>query len=181
MLNVRDFGAAGDGTTRDTVAMQQALDRCGVLGGGDVLVPPGTYLPGALALRSNTTLRLERGTTITGTPDFADYPITQVRWEGKWIRGHVGLLYAIDARHIGVVGPGKIVGNPALGGRPTAQNPLRHPALIEPIGCDDVRLEGFQAEYRLMWCIHPANCDNVAISNLVIRTTGRNGDGIDID
>jgi len=181
MLNVRDFGAAGDGTTRDTVAMQQALDRCGVLGGGDVLVPPGTYLTGALALRSNTTLRLERGTTITGTPDFADYPITQVRWEGKWIRGHVGLLYAIDARHIGVVGPGKIVGNPALGGRPTAQNPLRHPALIEPIGCDDVRLEGFQAEYRLMWCIHPANCDNVAISNLVIRTTGGNGDGIDID
>jgi polygalacturonase len=180
-LNVRDFGATGNGTTKDTVAIQQALDRCAVLGGGDVRMPSGNYLTGAIALRSNTVLRLEQGTTITGTPDFADYPVTQVRWEGKWIRGHAALIYAIDARRIGVIGPGRIVGNPALGGRPTAQNPLRHPALIEPIGCDEVRLEGFAAEYRLMWCVHPANCDNVAISGLTIRTTGGNGDGIDID
>jgi polygalacturonase len=180
-LNVREFGATADGTTKDTAAIQQALDRCGVLGGGEVLMPPGNYLTGAIALRSHTVLRLEQGTTITGTPDFADYPVTQVRWEGKWIRGHAGLIYAIDASHIGVIGPGRIVGNPALGGRPTAQDPLRHPALIEPIGCDDIRLEGFAAEYRLMWCIHPANCDNVAISGLTIRTTGGNGDGIDID
>jgi polygalacturonase len=181
VLNVRDFGAAGNGTAKDTAAIQQAIDRCGVLGGGEVLMPAGNYLTGAIALRSNTLLRLEEGTTITGTPDFADYPVTQVRWEGKWMRGHVGLIYAIDARHIGVVGPGTIAGHPALGGRPTAQNPLRHPALIEPIGCDDVRLEGFAAEYRLMWCIHPANCDNVTITGLHIRTTGGNGDGIDID
>lgn len=181
VLNVRDFGALGNGTTKDTVAIQQALDRCGVLGGGEVLLPAGNYLTGALALRSNTLLRLEQSTTISGTPDFADYPVTQVRWEGRWIRGHTGLIYAIDARQIGVVGPGRIVGHPSLGGRPTAQNPLRHPALIEPIGCEDVRLEGFSAEYRLMWCIHPANCDNVTISGLTIRTTGGNGDGIDID
>jgi hypothetical protein len=32
-----------------------------------------------------------------------------------------------------------------------------------------------------MWCIHPSNCENVSIRNLVIRTTGGNGDGIDID
>ena len=166
VLDVRDFGAAGNGTSRDTSAIQQALDRCGVLGGGEVRVSPGNYLTGALALRSGTTLRLEEGATISGTPDFADYPVTQVRWEGKWIRGHVGLLYAIDARRIAVVGPGRIVGHPALGGRPTAQNPLRHPALIEPIGCDDVRLEGFSAEYRLMWCIHPSNCENVSISSV---------------
>ena len=181
VLDVRDFGAAGNGATKDTSAIQQALDRCGVLGGGEVRVPPGNYLTGALALRSGTTFRLEEGATISGTPDFADYPVAQVRWEGKWIRGHVGLLHAIDARRIAVLGPGRIVGHPALGGRPTAQNPLRHPALIEPIGCDDVRLEGFSAEYRLMWCIHPSNCENVAIRNLVIRTTGGNGDGIDID
>jgi polygalacturonase len=28
MLNVRDFGALGDGKTKDTSAIQQALDRC---------------------------------------------------------------------------------------------------------------------------------------------------------
>jgi polygalacturonase len=180
-LNVRDFGAVGDGKTKETDAIQQALDRCSVLGGCEVLVPEGEYLTGAVALRSNTMLRLEKGATILGTPDFADYPVTQVRWEGKWIQGHVGLIYAIGARHIGVVGPGRIVGNAALGGRPTPQQPFRHPALIEPIGCDDVRLEDFSTEYARMWSVHPSNTDNILIRNLTIRSTGGNGDGIDID
>jgi polygalacturonase len=180
-LNVRDFGATGDGKTKDTAAIQQAIDRCRVLGGGEVFVPPGNYLTGAIALKSNTILRLDKDAAILGTPDFADYPVTQVRWEGKWIQGHVGLIYAIDADHIGVVGPGKIIGNPALGGRPTAENPLRHPALIEPIGCNDIRFEDFSTDYRLMWSIHPTYCENILIRNLTIRSTGGNGDGIDID
>jgi polygalacturonase len=180
-LNVRDFGATGDGVTKDTAAIQQAIDRCSVLGGGEALVPAGNYLTGAIALRSNTFLRLDKEAAIVGTPDFTDYPISQVRWEGKWIAGRVGLIYALDASHIGVVGPGKIVGNPALGGRPNAQNPLRHPSLIEPIGCRDILLEGFSTSHRLMWSIHPTNCENVVIRDLNIRSTGGNGDGIDID
>ncbi len=123
-LSSRDFGATGDGMTKDTTAIQQALDRCWVLGGGEVLVPAGNYLTGAIALRPNTFLRLEKDATILGTPDFADYPVSQVRWEGKWIQGRVGLIYAIGAEHIGIGGPGKIVGNPALGGRPNRAEPL---------------------------------------------------------
>ena len=180
-LNVRDYGATADGKTKDTAAIQQAIDRCWAFGGGEVLMPAGNYFTGAIALRSNTLLRLDKDATILGSPDFADYPVTQVRWEGKWIPGHVGLIYAIDADHIGVAGPGKIVGHPALGGRPNAQNPLRHPALIEPIGCNDIRLEDFSTEYRLMWSIHPTYCENILIKNLTIRSTGGNGDGIDID
>jgi polygalacturonase len=180
-LNVRGFGATGDGATKDTAAIQQAIDRCWVLGGGEVLVPAGIYLTGALALRSNTILRLEKDANLTGTPDFADYPVTQVRWEGKWIQGRAGLIYAMDAAHIGVVGPGKIIGNPALGGRPNPGNPLRHPSLIEPINCTDIRLEDFSTEYRLMWSIHPTGCEHIVIRNLTIRSTGGNGDGIDID
>src|SRR6185503_1070321 len=79
-LNIRDFGATGNGVTKDTAAIQSALDRCGVLGGGEVLFPAGTYLSGAIALRSNTTLRFAEGAIISGSPDFADYPLTQVRW-----------------------------------------------------------------------------------------------------
>jgi polygalacturonase len=181
VLNVREFGAAGDGKTKDTSAIQQAIDRCGVLGGGEVLVPAGEYLTGAIALRSNTVLRLEKDAAILGSPDFADYPISQVRWEGKWIPGRVGLIYAIDASRIGIVGPGRIVGNPAVGGRPNQQDPLRHPALIEPIRCRDIRLEGFSTSHRLMWSIHPTNSENITIKDLTIRSTGGNGDGIDID
>jgi polygalacturonase len=180
-FNVREFGAAGDGVTRDTAAIQQAIDRCWVFGGGEVLVPAGNYLTGALALKSNTLLRLDKNAVILGSPDFTDYPVNQVRWEGKWIQGRTALIYANDAGHTGIVGPGRIAGNPALGGRPNPQNPLRHPALIEPINCHDLRFEDFSTDYRLMWCLHPTYCENVIIRNLTIRSTGGNGDGIDID
>jgi polygalacturonase len=119
-VNIRDFGAKGDGAAKDTAAIQQAIDRCSVLGGGEVLAPAGNYLTCAIALRSNVLLRLDRDATISGSPDFADYPVSQVRWEGKWIPGHVGLIYAIDSSRIGIVGPGKIAGNP-----PWAVGPLR--------------------------------------------------------
>ena len=130
-LNVRDFGATGDGTTKDTLSIQQVIDRCWVLGGGEVIVPAGNYLIGAIALRSNTLIRLDKDATLMGTPDFSDYPIMQVRWEGKWIEGHTALIYGSDVENTGIIGPGKITGNHALGGRPNPDNPLRHPALID--------------------------------------------------
>ena len=181
-LNVREFGATGDGATKDTNALQQAIDRCWVLGGGDVVVPAGNYLSGALALRSHTILRLEKDATVVGSPDLADYPVSQVRWEGKWIPGHVGLIYGIEANHTGVVGPGRIVGSKAVGGRPSRQDPLRHPAIIEPIGCRSVRFEDFTTDQQgLMWCLHSTNCEDVLYKNLTIRSVTGNGDGIDID
>jgi polygalacturonase len=180
-LSILDFGANPDGQTKNTFAIQQAIDRCAVLGGGNVTIPAGNWLTGAIALKSNVYLRLNKDAIITGSPDFGDYPVHQVRWEGKWIPGHVGLIYAFDARHFGITGPGKIMGSHALGGRPTDKQPLRHPALIEPIGCVDVRFEDFSTNYHLMWSMHPTNCWGLVFSNLTIRSTGGNGDGIDID
>ncbi|CAN5652592.1 hypothetical protein BH10ACI4_BH10ACI4_03350 [soil metagenome] len=180
-LNVRDFGALGDGVAKDTGAIQQAIDRCWVFGGGEVVVPAGNYLTGAVALRSKVLLRLEKDAVILGSPDFADYPVMQVRWEGKWIQGHVGLIYALDAEHTGIVGPGRIMGNHALGGRPSATSPLRHPALIEPMNCKGLRFEGFSTDYFRMWSLHLTYCDDVVVRGLTIRSTGGNGDGIDVD
>ena len=180
-LNVRDFGATGDGIAKDTASIQHALDRCAVLGGGEVLLPAGKYLIGSIQLRSNVTLRLDAEAIIMGSDNPADYPVSEVRWEGKWIPGHVGLFYAFDAQNIGIVGAGRIVGANALGGRPTKESPLRHPALIEPIRCTGVRLEDFSTSYYRMWSIHPTECENIFIRNLTIRSTGGNGHGIDVD
>ena len=63
-LNVRDHGAAGDGKAKDTLAMQQTIERCSVLGGGEVVVPAGDYPTGALVSRSGVTLRIEQGGTL---------------------------------------------------------------------------------------------------------------------
>jgi len=175
--NVRAFGATGDGATKDTAAFQKALDICAVAKGGEVVVPAGDYLIGSIELKSYTTLRLEKGAHLIGSPDLDDYPVMKVRWEGHWIDGHRALIYAQNAGHFGIVGPGKISGNPALSGREMP----RRPVIIEPINCIDVRLEGFATEHRSMWSIHPTYCVNVTAKNLVIRSTGGNGDGIDVD
>jgi hypothetical protein len=43
-LNVKAFGAKGDGVTDDTDAIQAAIDQCASVGGGSVFIPAGTYL-----------------------------------------------------------------------------------------------------------------------------------------
>ena len=84
VFSVRDFGATGDGTNKDTVAFQKALDACAVGGGGEVLVPAGKYLIGSVQIGNRTILRLETNSVIAGSPDANDYPMLDIRWEGRW-------------------------------------------------------------------------------------------------
>ena len=65
-FDVRMFGAKGDGTTKDTSAVQRALDACAQAGGGRVTVPPGTYLIGSVYLGDRTELHLQEGATQIG-------------------------------------------------------------------------------------------------------------------
>lgn len=43
-LNVKSYGAVGNGTTNDTAAFQCAVDAAAAAGGGVILVPAGNYL-----------------------------------------------------------------------------------------------------------------------------------------
>jgi polygalacturonase len=180
-LNVRDYGATGDGKTKDTLALRMTIERCSVLGGGEVVVPAGDYLSGALALRSNVLLRLEQGATLNGSPDMDDYPFQQVRWEGRWQKGYSAFIYANDAENIGITGPGRIVGSPAVKGRtvgPDRAHRTRLPALLEFTNCKNITVENCDTEQFGMWSIHPVYCQNVTFRNLKVKS---GADGIDVD
>lgn len=56
LVNVKDFGAKGDGVTLDTSSIQQAIQYVKNNGGGVVYFPKGTYLVYNLAVAYNTTL-----------------------------------------------------------------------------------------------------------------------------
>ncbi|HTV61711.1 MAG TPA: glycosyl hydrolase family 28-related protein [Verrucomicrobiae bacterium] len=174
VFNVRDFGAVGNGTNKDTVAFQNALDACAAGGRGEVLVPPGRYLIGSVQMGARTTLILQKDSVIIGSGDVNDYPMIPVRWEGRWEPGRRGLIYATNADDIAIVGPGVIEGNAKVA---APQNP-RGAVVLEPVGCNGVRWEDFSVTQGGNWATHPACCSNVLIRNVTI--TGRR-DGIDID
>jgi hypothetical protein len=57
-FNIEDYGAVPNNGTDDKSAIQSAIDAAYANGGGDVLVPPGTYdITDSLHLKSNVRLR----------------------------------------------------------------------------------------------------------------------------
>src|SRR6266511_4090505 len=64
-FNVRDFGAAGNGSTLDDDAIDRAINAAaGGTGGGVVRFPAGTYQSRTIHLKSNITLQLDAGATV---------------------------------------------------------------------------------------------------------------------
>ncbi len=72
-VEVKDFGAVGDGIADDTAAIQRAIDA-----GGIVHFPPGVYLSGSLYLRSGGGLRLDDNAVLKGHPDISKWPIRPI-------------------------------------------------------------------------------------------------------
>jgi len=64
-VNVKDFGAVGDGVTDDTAAIQAALNV-----GGTIYFPSGTYLSQKVVVGSNTHLVLNKDATIKAVAGF---------------------------------------------------------------------------------------------------------------
>jgi polygalacturonase len=108
---VKDYGAAGDGTAKDTEAIRKAISAAADAGGGTVYFPAGQYLTGSIHLQSNVTLHLDAGAVLKFSQDFNDYlPMVKSRWEGVECTNFAPPIYAYRAENIAIVGRGLIDG-----------------------------------------------------------------------
>ncbi|MDF2787344.1 MAG: Na-Ca exchanger/integrin-beta4 [Neobacillus sp.] len=64
-VNVKDYGAVGDGVANETTAFQDAINDLASQGGGDVFVPKGTYVLHPIFLKPMVNLVGENRDTVT--------------------------------------------------------------------------------------------------------------------
>jgi hypothetical protein len=129
--NVRDYGAAGDGRTQDTVALNKAVEACAAAGGGQVLVPAGRYLSGTVHLKSNVTLLLDAGAEIVGTSDLELYQNFTPPGEtplANRLRWHRALLLGVGVENVTITGRGTINGNKVFD--PRGEERMRGPHAV---------------------------------------------------
>ncbi len=74
VFNIRDFGIEPDTNALLTEEIQGVLDLAGKEG-GTVVFPAGSYRSGGLLLHSHTELHLEKGASLIGSEDPADYRV----------------------------------------------------------------------------------------------------------
>jgi len=82
-VNVKDFGAKGDGSTDDTAAIQAAIDYAST-SKAILKIPNGTYLcQSVLILKSNCVVECDGRIETTATTDFiTGTTITNAEWRG---------------------------------------------------------------------------------------------------
>lgn len=108
---VTDFGARGDGSTKNTEAFKRAVEACHAKGGGRVVVPAGKFLTGPIYLKSNVNLHVTENATILFSRDSKDYPLVLTRWEGMDCMNFSPQIYAYGETNIAVTGNGTLDGN----------------------------------------------------------------------
>jgi polygalacturonase len=201
VLNIRTFGATGDGTTLDSPAINKAIETASAAGGGTIHFPAGSYLSYSIRLKSNISLYLDQGATLIA----ADTPLDgfpadsgkgydaaepKTAWDGYQDYGHNhwhnSLIWGEDIHDFSILGPGLIwgrglsrgVGGTDKGRLPRAENPGVGNKAIGLKNCRNVLLRDFSILKGGHFGILATGVDNFTVDNLKIDT---DRDGIDID
>jgi hypothetical protein len=181
-IDVRAFGARGDGETFDTRAIRAAIAAAAERGGGIVHVPPGTYVTGTIALASNVTLHLDAGATLLGSPHAEDY---QVRTDDGARTVWHALVHADAVKHVAITGRGTIRGQGSDGDfkvTPPKFREPRRPVLLGFYRSRSVRVEGITLRDAPAWVQHYLDCENVTIDGITVYSHANyNNDMFDID
>lgn len=196
---ITDFGAVGDGATVNTKAIQAAIDQLAARHGGNVFIPRGVFVSGALFFKPKVNLHLQAGGVLRCSTDMANFPVQRTRIEGHFEEFNPALINAKDCDGFQIAGEGTLDG----AGRPiwdlfwkrrnAAPDPKNFPnlgvprarlALIE--NSRGVRIEGATFKDSQFWNLHLYKCDGVLVRQTRFEVPddykqAPSTDGIDVD
>ncbi len=110
-FEITRFGARADGRTDCTQSFRKAIGACHKAGGGRVVVPAGTFLTGAIHLKSNVNLHVAKDATIKFSQNPRHYlPLVFSRWEGMELMNYSPFIYAFRQQNIAITGEGLLDG-----------------------------------------------------------------------
>jgi polygalacturonase len=183
IIDAKKAGIVADGTTLETASIQKAIDSCSAAGGGVLSFPAGRYLTGTIQIKSNVTLRLEKGATLLGSTEAADYQNLDPFIDGSGQAMGYALIVALDADHVGLEGPGTVDGqSPKLKAK---QKPyVVRPFLLRWVRCTNVTVKNVRLINPGAWTAHFFQNKGVVIEGVTIRSRNlrmANNDGIDLD
>ena len=179
VFDVTAFGAKGDGKTQNREAINKAIEAAAAAGGGTVEFPAGTWLTGSLRLRSNVTLRLERGAVIEASSEVSAYDEPEPnQWDKFQDFGHShfhnSLIWGENIENVAIIGGGRISGKALTRGE---RGGLGDKAIALKL-CRNVTLRDISIATGGHFGVLATGVDNLTIDNLMIDT---NRDGIDLD
>ncbi len=166
------FGAKADGVTKDTKAIQAAIDDCASKGGGTVSLNKGTYLSAPIVLKDNITLDVATGSVLLGSPDHADYPAMSVFRNP----GTQSLVTATNAHNLTITGGGVIDGNGTSWWEQASSQQdhgvmgkvVFRPRLVVFDHCQHILIEKVTVQNSPSWQIVPYYSDDITIRNIKV-------------
>jgi len=191
IYNIADYGAVSDGITVCTKAIQKTIDLCKK--NGTVYVPEGTFITGALFLKSNMTLFLEKGACLIGSGNVKDFPVMGYPYEGLDQLCYSSLINTDGAPHenITIDGNGTMDANgKTIFDAELSDKNVKRGRAVCIRNTHNVMIRGVKIRQSPSWCLHLIYCQNILIDNIEVHTKyDENGnkyemfncDGIDID
>jgi polygalacturonase len=181
LFNILDFGAVGDGQTLNTEAIRRAIEACQEAGGGTVFVPAGTYLTGAIHLKSHMTLHIESGATLLFSTDPEQYPTVRTRWSGYECYGYSPLLYGADLTNVSVTGGGRLDGQGAAwwaeyrrckaGSRPSTEREKEFARLNAHLMHTSSNIVEWSTQFLRPALFQLINCKHVRIEGITLQNS----------
>ncbi len=194
-VNVRDFGAYGDGEHEDTSFIQSAIMCCPE--GGLVTIPEGTYLHRGIYLKSGINIEIKKNAKLILVSRREDIPRFPGKldgstgadgyflgtWEGEPFAMFNGSVTGVNVKNVCVYGEGTIDGGANKDNwwkDPKVINIAARPRIIFLKGCENVTFTGLTLSNSPAWTVHPFFSKKMGFYDLTIKNPwdSPNTDGI---